>query len=66
MRGATFFSYALVAMAAGVVAAPVDVVEREMDFATDMKVGTVDVGAEYYHRRQEEASGAAYVLPYSC
>lgn len=62
MRGHTFLSYALVAIASTVIAAPVDHVEkREMSYPGGplAKVGTVNVGKEYYHRRQE--AEAAYV-----
>lgn len=63
MRGHTFLSYALVAIASTVIAAPVDhaVEKREMSYPRGplVKVGTANVGKEYYHRRQE--GKAAYV-----
>lgn len=46
MRGATFFSYALVAFTVGVIAAP-------------LEAGNAAVGQELYYRQEE--AGATYV-----
>lgn len=56
MRGQTFFSYALVAYAASVVAAPLDVIEERNPYqvpglALAVKIGTVNSG-KFFERRQ--------------
>ena len=60
MRGQTFFSYALVALATTAYAAPLairteDRLEEREAYAFPGKVGTVNVGKEYVQRRQDEA-----------
>jgi hypothetical protein len=65
MRGQTFLSYALVAIASTVVAAPLDnkpaALEKRGPYYPGglAKVGTVNTGTEFYHRRQEEVEAAA-------
>jgi len=58
MRGQTFLSYALVALAITAYAAPLvirneDRLEGREAYAFSGKVGTVDVGKEYVQLRQD-------------
>jgi hypothetical protein len=68
MRGHALFSYALVAIASTVIAAPLDrkvvgLEKREPYYPAGLaKVGTVNTGTEFYHRRENEVVEAeAYV-----
>jgi hypothetical protein len=59
MRGQTFLSYALAALATTAYAAPLaiqteDRLEGREAYAFSGKVGTVNVGKEYVHRRQTD------------
>jgi hypothetical protein len=59
MRGQTFLSYALAALATTAYAAPLairneDRLEGRDAYAFSGKVGTVNVGKEYVQRRQDE------------
>lgn len=56
MRGQTFLSYALVALATSVHAAPLDntVDKRDGPLPHELvKVGTVNVVRDYYYRRED-------------
>jgi hypothetical protein len=61
MRGHTFFSYALVALATSVCAAPLEARTNEVVEKRDgplphqlAKIGTANVVREYFYRRQDD------------
>jgi hypothetical protein len=58
MRGQIFFSCALVALATTAYAAPVDLVEKRDPIVPVAKIGTVNVGRDYFYRREDEAAAA--------